>query len=188
MVGKVHKLPDMPDRSFLVLFVQSLRSHIKCIIQSMNMNVYFTTPRLKYVFCWSHLAQAASSHSRRPVTMQPRQSAWHRRANRRAPAMPADGRAVRTGCEEWYPSLFTHIHTSTELSTVALCANSQPGSTPTLLSDRLIIGPHVEVVGTLSQRVVPQVQHWTWVFKKKHLRQHKWCNPIKGHGKRWMVV
>lgn len=100
------------------------------------------------VFCRSQLARSASSRPLRPVTMQPRQSAWHWRANRRAPGMPADGRAVRTGCENGTPCYsHTHIHTHTELSTVALCANSQAGSTPTLLADRLIIVTRVVAVG-----------------------------------------
>lgn len=86
----------------------------------------------------SHLARAASCHPLRPVTMQPRQSAWHWRANRRAPGMPTDGRAVRTGCENGTPHCsrthtLTHTHTHSVLSTVALCANNQAGFTPTLL-------------------------------------------------------
>lgn len=82
--------------------------------------------------------------------MQPRQSAWHRRANRRAPSKPADGKAVRTGCENGTPRCL-HRFTHAVLSTVALCANSQEGSTPTRVrSDRLIIVTHVVAVRRCS--------------------------------------
>lgn len=59
--------------------------------------------------------------------------------------MPTDGRAVRTGCENGTPHCL-HTFTHTVLSTVALCANSQEGSTPTLCSDKLIIVTRVVAV------------------------------------------
>lgn len=110
----------------------------------------------KSLFFRSHLARAAPSRPLRPVTMQPRQRAWHRRANRRAPGMPADGGAVRTGCENGPPRCF-HTFTHTALSTVALCANSQEGSTPTPRSDKIIIATRVVAVRRCSLARGPQV-------------------------------
>lgn len=63
--------------------------------------------------------------------------------------MPADGRAVRTGCENGTPRCL-HTFTHTVLSTVALCANSQEGSTPTLRSDKIIIVTRVVAVRRCS--------------------------------------
>lgn len=69
--------------------------------------------------------------------------------------MPADGWAVRTGCENGAPRC-SDTHRHTRLHTCehtrgaverCLCANSQAGSTPTLLSDRLIIVTRVGAVG-----------------------------------------
>jgi len=85
--------------------------------------------------------------SLRPVTTQRRQSAWQRRADRRAPGMPADGGARSEQAARTAPlavHTHTHTHTHTELSTVALCTNSQAGSAPTRLSHRLIIATRVE--------------------------------------------
>lgn len=104
------------------------------------------------VFFWRRLAGSGSSRPLRPVTMQPRQSARYRRASRRVPGKPADGEAVRTGCENGAPRC-VHRFTFTVLPTVALCANSQEGSAPTgraVRADRLIIATHVVAVRRCS--------------------------------------
>lgn len=73
--------------------------------------------------------------------MQPRQSAWHRGAVMRAPGTPADGGAVRTGCESapLQRSARTHVDTRAALPAVVPRAIGQAGSTPTPLVDGLII-------------------------------------------------
>lgn len=115
-------VPELKSRQLANLLI----SHIKYNVQNMKITVVLlptassVQSASKSVFCWSHLARPASSRPLRPVTMQPRQRAWHRRANRRAPGMPADGRAVRTGCENGTPRC-SHTFTHAQSCRLLLC-------------------------------------------------------------------